>query len=416
MRAEIIAVGTELLLGQIANTNAQYISKKLAELGVDVLYHSVVGDNTDRLRRVVEAAQSRSQIIIFTGGLGPTKDDLTKETIAKCIHKTLVLDQTAMQRIEEFFIRRGIVMTENNRKQAMVIDGCTVLPNDHGMAPGMAIEAQGLHYILLPGPPRELNPMFDSYGIPYLQTLFPDEQIVHSKVLRFFGIGESALEETLLDLIDNQTNPTIAPLASEGEVTIRLTAKTKTVEIANDMIHQLESIIYSRVGQYVYGYNQDTLESVAFDLLKEKKLTLALAESCTGGLVSRLITSIPGSSEVFVGGVVSYSAEAKELLLDIPSGLINQDGAVSASVAEKMALQVRLKLNADIGLSITGVAGPGQTEEKPVGLVYIGISSAFGEETLELRLSGTREGIQIRAAKNSLFLLIQQLKERNEIN
>ncbi|MEW9667706.1 competence/damage-inducible protein A [Ammoniphilus sp. 3BR4] len=413
MKAEIIAVGTELLLGQIANTNAQYISKKLAELGIDVLYHTVVGDNAQRLKGIVETAQSRSKIIIFTGGLGPTKDDLTKETIAGCMNKSLVLDSISMSRIEEFFVRRGIVMTENNRKQAMVIEGCHVLPNDHGMAPGMAIEVEGIHYVLLPGPPRELNPMFDSYAVPYFKALFPDQQVVHSKVLRFFGIGESALEESLMDLIDSQSNPTIAPLASEGEVTIRLTAKATSTEMANEMIHEVEAEIKRRVGHFLYGYNQEALETVAFDLLKEKGLTLALAESCTGGLVSRMLTRIPGSSEVFLGGVVSYSAEAKQLLLDIPGGTIEEHGTVSSVVATMMASQVRAKLSADFGLSITGVAGPGATENKPVGLVYIGISSEQGERFIELNLSGTRDGIQLRAAKNSLNLLIQQLREIN---
>ncbi|WP_134700441.1 competence/damage-inducible protein A [Ammoniphilus sp. YIM 78166] len=414
MKAEIIAVGTELLLGQIANTNAQYISKKLAEVGVDVHYHTVVGDNGERLKGVVEAAQQRSQIIIFSGGLGPTKDDLTKETIATCIGKSLTIDPYAMDRIEKYFIQRGIPMTENNRRQAMVIEGCTVLPNDHGMAPGMAIEVDDIHYMLLPGPPRELNPMFDTYAIPYFQALFTDQQVVHSKVLRFFGIGESALEEILMDLIDQQTNPTIAPLASEGEVTIRITAKTHSIESANQLIQEVESAIQQRVGRYLYGYNQDSLEVVAFHLLKENKSTLALAESCTGGLVSRMFTALPGSSEVFLGGVVSYAAKAKQTLLDVPSELIAEHGTVSGQVAESMASRAREKLGADIGVSITGVAGPASTENKPVGLVYLGLSTTLRTYSIELRLSGTRDGIQTRAAKNSLFMLIQHLK--NETN
>ncbi len=414
MKAEIIAVGTELLLGQIANTNAQYISKKLAEIGVDVLFHTVVGDNGERLKSVVEAAQKRSQIIIFSGGLGPTKDDLTKETIATCIGKSLAIDPFAMDRIEKYFIQRGIPMTENNRRQAMVIEGSTVLPNDHGMAPGMAIEVDGIHYMLLPGPPRELNPMFDTYAIPYFQVLFADQQVVHSKVLRFFGIGESALEEILMDLIDQQTNPTIAPLASEGEVTIRLTAKTNSIESANQLIQDVETEINQRVGRYLYGYNQDSLEVVASYLLKENKRTLALAESCTGGLVSRMFTALPGSSEVFIGGVVSYAAQAKQSLLDVPTALIEEHGTVSSQVAEWMASRVRERLGADIGVSITGVAGPASTENKPVGLVYLGLSTSLRTYSIELRLSGTRDGIQTRAAKNSLFMLIQHLK--NETN
>lgn len=410
MRGEIISVGTELLLGQIANTNAQYISKKLAEIGIDVLYHTAVGDNHQRLKGILETAQSRSDLIIFTGGLGPTKDDLTKEAIASHLGKALVEDAPAMMKIEAYFTQRGIEMTENNRKQAQVIDQSTVLPNDHGMAPGMAVEAASIRYILLPGPPRELIPMFDHYAIPYLQSLFPEQQVVHSKVLRFFGIGESALEEKLLDLIDAQSNPTIAPLANEGEVTIRITAKARNIDEANELIQKIEMEIGSRVGEYIYGYNDDTLPRVTFRTLKKGALKLSLAESCTGGLLSQMITSISGSSEIYSGGVISYSSEAKSQLLHVSSALIEEHGTVSEECAKAMAKQAREALNADVALSVTGVAGPDPTENKPVGLVYIGLATPEGTHSYRLNLSGTREGIQLKAAKYSLFYLLQYLK------
>lgn len=410
MRGEIISVGTELLLGQIANTNAQYISRKLAEIGVDVLYHTAVGDNHQRLKGILETAQQRSELIIFTGGLGPTKDDLTKETIASHLGKALVEDGLSMKKIERYFTQRGIEMTENNRKQAQVIEQSTVLSNDHGMAPGMAVEADGLRYILLPGPPRELIPMFESYAVPYLQSLFPEQQVVHSKVLRFFGIGESALEEKLLDLIEAQSNPTIAPLANDGEVTIRITAKAKNIVEANEMIGKIEVDIEARVGEYVYGNNDETLPVVAVRALKRGALKLSLAESCTGGLLSHMITSIPGCSDIYSGGLISYSAEAKSQLLHVPFDLINQHGTVSEECAKAMAAQAKQVFRTDVALSVTGVAGPDTTENKPVGLVYIGLATPEGVYSYRLNLSGTREGIQLRAAKYSLFYLCQYLK------
>lgn len=410
LRGEIISVGTELLLGQIANTNAQYISRKLAEIGVDVLYHTAVGDNHQRLKGILETAQSRSDLIIFTGGLGPTKDDLTKETIASHLGKTLVEDAPSMLRIQAYFTQRGIEMTENNRKQALVIDQSTVLPNDHGMAPGMAVEAAGIRYVLLPGPPRELIPMFDHYAIPYLQSLFPEQQVVHSKVLRFFGIGESALEEKLLELIEAQSNPTIAPLANDGEVTIRITAKARNIDEANQMIGKIEMDIQSRVGEYIYGYNNDSLQMVAFHALKKDALKLSLAESCTGGLLSHMITSIPGCSDIYSGGLISYSSEAKSQVLQVPSPLIAQHGTVSEECAKAMAAQARQVFHSDVALSVTGVAGPDPTENKPVGLVYIGLATPEAVYSYRLNLSGTREGIQLRAAKYSLFYLCQYLK------
>lgn len=409
MKAEIISVGTELLLGQICNTNAQYLSNKLAEIGIDVLFHTAVGDNRSRLKQVIQYAQERSDLILFTGGLGPTKDDLTKETIATHLGKTLIEDPTSMEQIIHYFKQRNIPMTENNRKQAHVIEGSTVLPNDHGMAPGMVVQLENIHYLLLPGPPRELIPMFDQYAIPYLQSLFQEQFIVHSKVLRFFGIGESALEEKLIDLIDRQSNPTIAPLANHAEVTIRITAKAKSLTEANQMIHEVETEIESRVGEHIYGYNDDSLAKVVSRLLRDQSLQLALAESCTGGMISQMLTSLPGASDIFAGGVVSYSSFAKTNVLQVPVEVVKDHGTVSGDTAKAMANSTRQQFHSDVALSVTGVAGPDSVEGHPVGTVFVGLASPQGTEFYALQLSGSRENIQLRAAKYALFYLYQWL-------
>lgn len=411
MKAEIIAVGTELLLGQIANTNAQFLSQVLAQLGIGVYYHTVVGDNEKRLADTLNQAFQRSDLILFTGGLGPTKDDLTKETIGKVTGKTLVEDGQAMRRIENYFKSPNVHMTENNRRQAQVIDGAHILPNDNGMAPGMAF-TYGKHYLmLLPGPPHEMKPMFRMYGIPYLFSLMSQQKVVHSKVLRFFGIGESALEEKLMDLIDGQSNPTLAPLASEGEVTLRMTALADSVTEADEMIEDIEKEIQSRVGEFFYGYNGDTLSTVVINKLKEQGKTLALAESITGGLISHYITAIPGSSQVYRGGIVCYSDEVKNKMLGVPEDVLQKEGAVSAKTAEILAKEVRKGLGTDIGLSITGEAGPDPSGKQPVGKVFIGVDDHAGTFVEEIQLSGRREGIQARATKHGLFMLIERLKK-----
>ncbi|WP_047152566.1 competence/damage-inducible protein A [Aneurinibacillus tyrosinisolvens] len=411
MKAEIIAVGTELLLGQIANTNAQFLSQKLAEIGIGVYYHTVVGDNAERLYAVIQEAMDRSELIIFSGGLGPTKDDLTKETVAKVVNRPLVEDEQAMERILAYFAQRSIPMTENNRKQALVVEGSRVLPNDHGMAPGMAITYGAKQLMMLPGPPKELYPMFNQYGLPYLLSLLSENNIVYSKVLRFFGIGESALEESLIDLIDNQSNPTIAPLASEGEVTIRLTAQAQTAPEAEKLIRTVEQKIEERVGQYIYGYDEDSLASVLVAELTKQGATAAFAESVTGGLASHLLTSVPGSSRALAGSVVCYTNGVKHGQLGVPQDVLDTAGAVSEETARILAEQVRLRLGSSYGVSITGEAGPTPSEDKPVGLVYIGVSDGAKTEVKELQLSGGRYGIQLRAAKYAIFTLIERIKK-----
>jgi len=413
MKAEIIAVGTELLLGQIANTNAQFLSQKLAEVGVNVYYHTVVGDNYERLSSVIRETSSRSDLIIFTGGLGPTKDDLTKETVADFLGKQLVTDSLAMERINAFFQQRGIKMTENNRKQALVVEGSTVFNNDHGMAPGMAVSHNQKTYILLPGPPSELYPMFNQYVFPYLVSLRPDKQVFHSKVLRFFGIGESALEESIIDLIDGQTNPTIAPYAKEFEVTLRITAKAATADEAEKLIVPVEQEIRNRVGQYIYAVGELSLHEVLVNELSAHKETVAVAESCTGGYLSSQITSVPGSSAVFSGGVVCYTNQVKHVLLGVPMDVLESDGAISERTAALLAENVRARFHTTYGISITGVAGPDSAEGKPVGLVYIGIASeGKPTEVKMLQLAGRRQAIIGRAAKFAQAYALQRIKER----
>lgn len=413
MRAELIAVGTELLLGQIANTNAQFLSQRLAGLGIHVYFHTVVGDNDERLLFVTRQAAARSDLVIFTGGLGPTQDDLTKETVAAHVGRPLVMDEDAMDRIAAFFERRGVQMSENNRKQAMVIEGSTVFPNDRGMAPGMAVTHGGTTYVLLPGPPSELNPMFDQYVLPFLSGLLPAQQVFHSRVLRFFGIGESALEDRLLDLIEQQSNPTIAPYAKDYEVTLRITARADSVEAAEQLIAPVEAQIRGRVGEYIYGEGEMELHEVFVREMRQQQVTVACAESCTGGALSALITSVPGSSAVFRGGIVCYTNDVKQKVLSVPQEWLARDGAVSESVARRMAEEVRRICDATVGIALTGVAGPDPLEGKPIGLVYLGIAvQGLPVRVKQLKLAGHRQAIIGRAAKSAMFYTLQRLKER----
>ncbi|THE09093.1 competence/damage-inducible protein A [Bacillus timonensis] len=413
MNAEIIAVGSELLLGQIANTNAQFLSKQLAELGINVYFHTVVGDNSERLEKVINIAQSRSDLIIFTGGLGPTKDDLTKETIARVLGRQLVFDETALRSIEDFFKKTNRHMTENNKKQALVLEGSEILPNDHGMAPGMGLEVDKITYMLFPGPPKELNPMFLIYGAPFLLKALGVVERIESRVLRFFGIGESQLETEIEDLIDTQTNPTIAPLASDGEVTLRLTAKHSSLDVANRLLDDTEAQILKRVGKFLYGYNSTSLVNELMNKLKAPGLTIASAESLTGGLFAEELTNIAGSSAVVKGGVVCYTNEVKEHVLHVKKETLETEGAVSRSTALQLAENVRKLLNSDIGISFTGVAGPSESEGKPVGTVYIGISYLDQPtEVYPLQLAGSRQGIRTRTIKYGFYYLLQLLSKQ----
>ncbi|MDM5316453.1 competence/damage-inducible protein A [Fictibacillus sp. b24] len=411
MNAEIIAVGSELLLGQIVNTNAQFISKGLADIGVNVFYHTVAGDNQNRLTSVIQTAKSRSNLLIFTGGLGPTKDDLTKETVANVFQKELVHDEVSLTYITNYFLQTNREMTPNNKKQALIIKDSTILPNDNGMAPGMAFIHGDVTCILLPGPPSEMRPMFNKYAIPYLHSRLDVHTKLHSRVLRFFGIGESVLETKLQDLIEKQSNPTIAPLASEHEVTIRLTASHSDESTARKLLDDTEQEILKRAGSYLYGYDDDTLERQTLNTLQKHNLTVASAESLTGGLFSKAVTDLPGASSVYSGGVVVYATALKQSMLRLPDTIVEKHGVVSIECAKWMAEEIRKQTKADYGISFTGVAGPEEQEEKPAGTVFIAISDKDQTSSFSLKLAGSRKSIREKTVKYGFRYLNQLVKE-----
>lgn len=393
MIAEILAVGTELLMGQIANTNAQYISSRLPDVGIGVYYHSVVGDNPKRLKECLALAFSRSDIIIMTGGLGPTQDDLTKETVAEAMNRKLVLDQVSLDKMKTFFKNLNRQMTDNNIKQAYLPENSIIIRNKNGTAPGCIIEEGGKTVVMLPGPPSEMKPMLDETVIPYFMG--KSEYKLVSRFLRIFGIGESAMEDAILDLIEKQTNPTIAPYAKDGEVTLRITARYPKIGETQDIITPVENEIRSRLGDTVYSSENKNMEEVAADLLLQTGKTIAIAESCTGGLLSAKLTDIPGISKVFDRGIVSYSNTAKAEILGVKQETIDNFGAVSKETAIEMAAGVRNISHTDLGLSITGIAGPGGgTPEKPVGLVYVALATDKSVECKELKLWGSRSRIR----------------------
>lgn len=415
MNAEIIAVGSELLLGQIVNSNARFLSEQLAEVGVNVYYHTVVGDNPQRLKDALEIAESRAQLIIFTGGLGPTKDDLTKETIAKHLGTSLEKDEQALTYIKDYFKRAQREMTPNNEKQALVLKDAAVLKNEQGMAPGMFLLKDSCHYMLLPGPPTEMIPMFKKYGKPAIEKALGRKETISSRVLRFFGIGEAELETELLDLIEEQTNPTVAPLASDGEVTLRLTAKSSSKDESEEMLDKKEAEILKRVRPYFYGYDDTTLMEETSKVLKEKELTISCAESLTGGLFESQLTSISGAGSVLLGGIVCYSTEIKKKLLDVSKNTLSIHGAVSEPCAKELAENVRDKFESDIGISFTGAAGPGPHEGKDEGTIWIGIArKGMDTKTFLLNLAGTRNGNRERTVKYGCYFLLKELKGENE--
>jgi len=408
MIAEILSVGTELLLGNTTNTDARDISEMLSELGINVYYHTVVGDNPERLTKAVEIAKSRADLIITTGGLGPTCDDLTKQVLAAAFGLEMYFDEEEAEGIRSYFEgRRGIVMTENNLQQAWLPVGCTVMHNEWGTAPGCAFEAQGTRVIMLPGPPRECNAMFKNCVMPYLRALSDGEILSHS--LRIFGMGESAVEDKLRDMMNEMTNPTLAPYAKEGEVMLRVTAKADTHEEAEAMMTPVIDKVSEILGDIIYGIDVDGLAERVFDLMTEKKMTLALAESCTGGLLAKRMTDIPGASSVFLGGVVTYSDMSKAQLLDVSEDLIAQYGVVSARVAKAMAESVRQKLGADFGIGITGLAGPGDDGIHDVGTVYVALSTGSECFVKENRLGSGRQRIRIMSANHGLDMVRRYL-------
>lgn len=373
MNCELISVGTEILLGDIVNTDAQYLSRELAALGINVLYTDVVGDNRDRLSDTLRRALSRSDIVILSGGLGPTKDDLTKEVCCETLGVPLREDAQALAWIEEYFRRRGTPMAEINRKQALVPEGGRVFYNSRGTAPGCAIEKDGKCVILLPGPPRELNPMFEEGVRPYLLEKYAQGAIV-SRSVRTFGIGESAMASQVSDLLDRQ-NPTVAPYAKSGEALLRVTAKADSRAEAEQMCDCVVDEIRGRLGPLIYGIDTPGLEHTAVDLLKRSGKKLALAESCTAGYIAKRVTDVPGASEVFECGIVSYSNEIKTKLLGVSEQTLAEQGAVCADVARQMAEGVRRLSGADIAVSVTGIAGPDPSEGgKPAGLSFLALA------------------------------------------
>ncbi|MDU2621830.1 MAG: competence/damage-inducible protein A [Streptococcus lutetiensis] len=414
MKAEIIAVGTEILTGQITNTNAQFLSEEFAKLGIDVFFQTAVGDNEERLLSIIDLASKRSDLVVLCGGLGPTEDDLTKQTLAKYLRRNLVFDEQASKRLNEFFATRPqFTRTANNERQAQLIEGSTPLQNSTGLAVGGVIEVDGVTYVVLPGPPSELKPMVWDYLVPLLSS---DHKQLYSRVLRFFGIGESQLVTVLSDLIDNQTDPTIAPYAKTGEVTLRLSTKADDIESAKEKLDQLEQKILSKktlnsipLENLLYGYGDDnSMARVVFDLLKKKHKTITAAESLTAGLLQSSIADFSGSSSVFNGGFVTYSIEEKSKMLQIPLEKLQEHGVVSYFTAEKMAEQSRKLIDADFGIGLTGVAGPDSLEGHPAGTVFIGIATREKVHSIRVLIGGRRRSDVRHIACLYAFNLVRQ--------
>lgn len=382
---ELISVGTEILLGDILNTDAQFLSIELARLGISVIHQSTVGDNRERLLAQLKEAADRSDIIILSGGLGPTPDDLTKEVCCEFFGKKMFLHEPTVEKIKTYFSTKGMKMAQNNLKQAMLPKDCVIFPNDNGTAPGMAIEKDGVHILVLPGPPRELKPMFRNCAVPYLMQF--SDRIIVSHNIRTFGIGESLMAERVNDLFDAE-NPTVAPYAKDGEALLRVTAMARTKEEAENLCKPIINEIKNRLDGFVYGVDYTCIEEAVIEKLKEKHIKVATAESCTGGLIAKRITDVPGASEVFDCGIISYANEIKHRVLGVSEDDLNKYGAVSEPVARQMA-QGALKVSgADIAVSVTGIAGPdSDSTNKPVGLVYIGLADRDNVWVRELRTS-----------------------------
>lgn len=410
-KAEVLAVGTELLLGQIANTNAQWISQQLALYGINVYNHVVVGDNINRVAETFQQAQNRSDIIIITGGLGPTEDDLTREAFQLISNLNIIEHTPSMQKIEAFFLRQERNMTPNNRKQARVFETAKVLENKNGMAPGMIVEYDEKIWVFLPGVPREMKELFTSDVLPFLYQLTGTEAVIKSTILKFVGIGESTLEHELIELIQQQTNPTIAPLATDDGIIIRLTAKAGADEELQGLLNQSKQAILEKVGDYFVAENDGTLEQVIIELLKNGHRSIAVAESLTGGKFSDKLVAVSGASAVVKGAIVCYSPQVKVDVLDVPEQVIAEKGTVSEETAIILARNVRAKMKSDIGISFTGVAGPNETEGKSVGTVYIGLSIEGQEDkAFGFNFLGERNVIRNRAVNKGLEILFNLLK------
>lgn len=410
MKAELIAVGTEILTGQIVNTNAQFLSEQMAQIGIDVYFQTVVGDNAERLLSILDIAKKRSDLIILCGGLGPTEDDLTKQTLAQFLNRELVTDLSAKKRLDEFFSHRpSSSRTPNNERQAQIIEGSTALQNRTGLAVGGLSTVDGTTYVVLPGPPGELKPMVREELLPLLDS----GKKLYSRVLRFFGMGESQLVTLLDDLIQTQTDPTLAPYAKTGEVTLRLSTKAKSQREVTLKLDQFESKILERepLSQLFYAYGDDTsLSEVVVNLLKANNKTITAAESLTAGLFQASLADISGASQIFSGGFVTYSMEEKSKMLGINMKDLAEHGVVSSFTAQAMAEGAREKIGADFAISLTGVAGPEELEGQAVGTVFIALASVNGTEILQLSLGGrSRSTIRRVAVLHALNLVRQTL-------
>lgn len=409
--AELIAVGTELLLGNVANTDAQYISEQLATIGVDVLYHTAVGDNPQRLREVIDIARQRCNLLIFTGGLGPTYDDFTKVTVCKAFGVPLVRHPEILEEIRHYFetvLRKE--MTPSNEQQADLPEGCHIIHNPVGTAPGCIFEKDGITVAMLPGVPKECRYLTEHALIPWLKN--KSEGTIVSHDLRIFGIGESALQDMIGDLMDEAVNPSLAPYAKTGEAMLRLTAKADTEEECEELMAPLFWDVRSRLGEYLYGVDVDSLEQRVAQLMKDRGLTFSAAESCTGGLIAKRITDVPGASAVFMGGVVSYTNGVKNRVLGVPQTLLDEYGAVSEPVAKAMAEGVRQLTKSDLSVSVTGVAGPDKDDRgNEVGTVFIGLSDEHKTIVRKLDLGTGRERVRTTAAHHAFDMLRRYLTD-----
>lgn len=413
LTAKIISVGTELLLGDIVDTNSAYLSAGLAEIGINLFHRETVGDNHDRLVDVLREALRDADIVITSGGLGATSDDITKECVAEALGLELVLDTHSLDLIRSYYERAGRQMTDNNVKQAYIPKGAIVFDNDYGTAPVLAVKTERGAVVMLPGPPREFCPMFDLKIKPWLRESFSDCTII-SRTLRLFGIGEAAAEEKVRHLMDSYTNPTVAPYAKTGEVILRLTAKGSDEAECNALIDKLQCEVEKEVGEYIYGVDISSLEEALSIKLLEKGLTVAFAESCTGGLASKRLVDIPGASKILGMSVVTYSNNAKRTLLGVSCETLEKFGAVSLECAKEMAEGLFSLSGADIAVSVTGVAGPDTDEGKAVGTTFIGISSKLGTRGVTLNLArGKRERAFIRelAVNNMMFEASQEAEK-----
>ena len=411
MKAEIIAVGTELLMGEILNSNSRDIARELYNLGIDVYHQSVVGDNLNRVSKELETAFERADLVITTGGLGPTRDDLTKEAAAHFLKREMILDEASIKHLEDFFGSRGLPLNEGNKRQAYFPEGAKIIPNENGTAPACIIEFDEKVLVILPGPPREVIPLMEKYIIPYLEKR--TGKVFISDIINISGIGEGHMEEKIMDIIEAQENPTVAPYAKEHGLTLRVTASASTEQEARLLLEPVVKKICDRLGMDVYAIGDTTLEAVVASLLIEQNLSISVAESCSGGLLAGRLINYPGISKVFKEGFITYSNESKINTLGVDSKILSKYGAVSEEVAKQMAKGAADRAKSDVALSITGIAGPdGGTDEKPVGLVYIGLYLLGEVKVMKMDSWGSRDNVRRRSVSQALDMLRRELQIR----